>query len=127
MAITASGYIRVRANGRWRMEHDVVWEAANGPIPDGHMIHHRDFTKTNNILPNLQLVTPLEHKRIHSGCVLVEGRWIKPCSVCGESKVIDAEHWYLTPEGWPQYGRCKSCHNAIMREKMRARRAAARE
>ena len=100
------------------MEHVYVWECDNGPVPSGHDIHHRDGDKLNNAPANLQLVTKLEHKRIHSGCELRDGIWWKPCSICGELKPIDVEHWYISPEGWPLYGRCRPCHIArVVRDK----------
>lgn len=44
-----------------RALHQVVWEDANGPVPDGFEIHHRDKDKTNNNLANLQLVQAGRH------------------------------------------------------------------
>lgn len=41
--------------------HHLVWEAFNGPIPEGMQINHIDEDKTNNRLENLSLVTPLEN------------------------------------------------------------------
>lgn len=109
--ITPKGYRRVKVNGRSILEHVLVWEEAEGrKVPPGHDIHHRDGDKLNNDRSNLQLVTKLEHKRIHSGCELRDGEWWKPCGVCGELKPITVEHWYFSPEGWPLYGRCRPCH-----------------
>ena len=46
--------------------HRAVWERANGPIPGGGVIHHRDHDKTNNGISNLQLLSGLsEHLRHH--------------------------------------------------------------
>lgn len=101
------------------MEHVYVWEEAEGrKVPPGHDIHHRDGDKLNNERGNLQLVTKLEHKRIHSGCEIRGGEWWKPCGVCGELKPITVEHWYFSPEGWPLYGRCRPCHiERVVRDK----------
>lgn len=116
--VTAKGYRRLQISGRQVMEHVYVWEQLHGPVPAGHDIHHRDGDKLNNAPGNLQLVTKLEHKRIHSGCELREGVWWKPCGICRELKPIDAEHWYISPEGWPLYGRCRPCHIArVVRDK----------
>ncbi len=73
---------RVEYNGRWYSPANVgyyrctqgdrhylhrrVWEDANGPIPDGYDIHHRDHNKTNNDLDNLQLLTKDDHTRLHA-------------------------------------------------------------
>src|SRR4051812_33551634 len=111
MSITAKGYSRIVVNGRQVMEHDYVWEQHHGrKIPPGHDVHHIDEDKLNNTIDNLQLVTKLEHKRIHSGCELRDGVWWNPCGVCGDLKPISLEHWYISREGWPLYGRCRPCH-----------------
>ena len=41
--------------------HRFVWCYANGEIPDGCEIHHRDFNHDNNDIANLELVTKDEH------------------------------------------------------------------
>lgn len=129
--ITAKGYRRLyipsgSQGGRPRqvMEHVWVWEQAHGPVPAGHDIHHRDDDKLNNALENLQCVTKLEHKRIHSGCELRDGEWWKPCPICHQMKPITAEHWYFI-NGNPSYGRCRPCRIRQVVEAKRLRRAAA--
>ncbi len=108
---TPKGYIRHRADtsGRVRMEHDLVWEEHFGAIPEGMQVHHRDFNKMNNDISNLQIVTPLEHKRLHSGCIKRGDIWYKPCKVCKEYKPCDTEHWYYS-RGWPTGRVCKTCY-----------------
>lgn len=91
------------------MEHRLVWEKYYGKIPDGYQIHHIDFNKTNNDISNLQLVTPLEHKRIHEGCKFENGIWYKPCKVCGEYKPCDNKHWYYS-RGTIMGRICKACY-----------------
>ncbi len=41
--------------------HRLVWEAFNGPIPDGMQINHIDENPLNNRLDNLNLMTPKEN------------------------------------------------------------------
>lgn len=108
--LTKKGYIRHLGNGQKQkqMEHRMVWENHYGKIPEGMQIHHKDFDKTNNSIENLQLVTPLEHKRLHEGCKLVDGVWYKPCKICGEFKPCDEEHWYYR-YGWIKGRICKKC------------------
>ena len=110
--ITRSGYLRGNVGGRLVLQHVLIWQTENGPIPDGYFLHHINGITTDNRLANLQLVTPTEHKRIHGGCELRDGEWWKPCSICGELKPITTEYWYISPEGWPLYGRCRPCHIA---------------
>ena len=43
--------------------HRLVWEAFNGPIPDGFEIDHVDENKANNSLNNLRLVTRTENMK----------------------------------------------------------------
>lgn len=65
--IDGLGYIWIRlpdGKGR-RAEHRWVWEQANGPIPQGYEIHHRNEDRTDNRLENLELVTLAEHRRRH--------------------------------------------------------------
>jgi hypothetical protein len=53
------GYWWVKtANPRtWKMKHRLIWEAANGPIPDGHVVIFLDGDQDNTKLENLALVT----------------------------------------------------------------------
>lgn len=45
--------------------HRAVWEAANGPIPQGYIVHHIDHDKSNNSIENLMLMTNSEHVSYH--------------------------------------------------------------
>ena len=45
--------------------HVVLWERHNGPVPEGHEIHHRDHRRENNDAENLQLLTRADHRRLH--------------------------------------------------------------
>lgn len=118
--ITSKGYIRITHNGKLRMEHDVVWEKANGKIPDGHDVHHKDFNKQNNALENLELLTKKEHKRIHSGWQTVDGKHLKPCKKCGVLK--EEREFYKTAGKWPE-PECKQCRVArsVKDKKLRKR------
>ena len=119
--VTAKGYRRNNRTGRF--EHVEVWERHHGQsVPDGYQIHHLDGNKLNNDPANLLAVTPTDHKRLHSGCELREGEWFKPCRICGEFKPVTIEHWYVSTEGWPLYGRCRPCHIAKVVSDKRLRR-----
>ena len=64
-ALTAKGYYRFGyyINGKRTpmYVHRFIWEAFNGPIPDGMTIDHIDNDRTNNRLDNLRLLTHAEN------------------------------------------------------------------
>jgi hypothetical protein len=100
---TDQGYVKL-SNGEF--EHRVVWEQANGRIPKGHEIHHINFNKRDNRLENLVLVTRRTHKRIHSGCRLINGELYKPCKRCGKLKSVKNDFYVRDGiiNSW-----CKTC------------------
>lgn len=53
------GYIKrkVAEPNKWAYVHRLVWEEANGAVPDGHAVVFRDGDKTNTALENLELVS----------------------------------------------------------------------
>jgi len=58
-------YVSVRV-GRYKIaEHRHVWMKHNGPIPEGHVIHHINENHRDNRIENLQLLTFQEHMTIH--------------------------------------------------------------
>lgn len=90
----ADGYIELIADvyqiGFYRIkEHRYVWIKHNGPIPEGMLIHHKNNIKTDNRISNLQIVTPKEHRRIHSGWVLENSVWFKRCVKCDSLYAAD--------------------------------------
>lgn len=105
----AKGYACVWTGGKSRKVHVLVWEAANGPKPPGHEIHHRDENKSNWQLDNLQLLTHIEHQRLHAGWVKAGDEWIaKPCTTCGVVKPLSKFY----PRARTPSAKCKPCHNA---------------
>lgn len=68
--LLGSGYVRIRvdapAGKQWPLEHRVVWEQANGPIPDGGIIHHINHIRSDNRIENLQLIeSNSKHAKLH--------------------------------------------------------------
>lgn len=49
----------------WKQEHILIWEAANGPIPDGYCITFRDSNRTNCCLENLAIISMAENSQMN--------------------------------------------------------------
>ena len=61
------GYLQVKRNGRYVLEHRNVMAEALGleSIPDWIHVHHIDGNKQNNHIDNLALVTNCGHGKLH--------------------------------------------------------------
>lgn len=59
--------------------HREVFRYYNGKIPEGYDIHHIDNNPNNNDISNLQMLTRLEHRAIHS-----KPSVRKICPYCGK-------------------------------------------
>jgi len=78
-------------NRPYRRHYHRIWEEANGPLPDGCVIHHIDGDPFNNELANLECLTPSEHLRKHMSMLTPNGG---VCPVCGN----DFEARTFTPK-----------------------------
>lgn len=58
-------YIKITVDGKRVYLHRYVWEEANGPIPEGYVVHHKDGNIYNNALWNLELMLKEEHDLHH--------------------------------------------------------------
>lgn len=56
------GYLQVRIRPRAYFVHRIVWEMANGPIPDGMEIDHANGMRSDNRPSNLRLATETQNK-----------------------------------------------------------------
>lgn len=48
-----------------RKLHRFIWETQVGPIPPGHVIHHRNEDTNDNRVENLECITPSQHNARH--------------------------------------------------------------
>ena len=63
------GYLIVKVDDKpkapkwdnWKMKHHLVWEKANGPVPEGCRVIFKDGDPSNCDLSNLGLLTKAEH------------------------------------------------------------------
>jgi len=60
--VNGDGYvdIKVADPNKWKGKHILLWEAANGPVPKGHVVIFADSNKRNFDLNNLLLVSRKE-------------------------------------------------------------------
>lgn len=58
-----NGYIRFNYKGIRYTVHCLIWEAFNGPIPQGMVIDHIDSNRANNELSNLRMITQSENMK----------------------------------------------------------------
>ena len=65
-------------------EHRLVLEKHLNKIINSkkYAVHHIDGNKRNNNIKNLQVLTPLEHLRIHHGYKKINNKWMKNCCKC---------------------------------------------
>ena len=67
LVVKSDGYLwRKTGEGKreWRQEHRLVWEAAHGPVPSGHLLIFLDGDRMNTKLENLALVTRAENAQM---------------------------------------------------------------
>ena len=66
--IRSKGRVKVKVasgRGHWVHRARVVWEAANGPLPPGHLVHHDNEVKDDDRPENLIAMTRSQHLKLH--------------------------------------------------------------
>jgi len=65
--VNTYGYVDIKTAdpNRWKGKHVLIWEAANGQVPDGHVVIFGDGDKRNFELENLILVSRKQLVRLN--------------------------------------------------------------
>lgn len=65
--LSKCGYRKVNFMGHQQLEHRVIWMLHHKrDIPNGYVIHHIDFNKSNNEIKNLKLMKEKDHLKLHT-------------------------------------------------------------
>lgn len=92
-----------QAHTKWKAPpiylHRMIWAESHGPIPDGHVVHHKDGNSLNNSIENLELLAEADHPRRHRE----QGDYDTP-AVQANIKNLDrirhlASEWHGSEEG----------------------------
>lgn len=57
---------KIKTKSGWRAQHLFNFEHLVGQIPEGHVVHHKDFNRENNKISNLQLMSEFAHQSLHA-------------------------------------------------------------
>lgn len=82
----------------------LVWEAFNGPVPKGFVVHHIDHNKLNDRLDNLMLMSISEHFSHHNKNVKKSASHIESMKRSQE-KLHDKKSLRMSGENNPMYGK----------------------
>jgi len=85
------GYLHLTINRKPIRYHVALWESIYGPRPKGYHIHHKDNNSLNNNLDNLELLSAIDHHRIHNGWTRdSNGKFIsKKCVKCNKEYILE--------------------------------------
>ena len=83
-----------------RSLHEDIWIDANGPIPPGYNIHHRDGNALNNELANLRLMTIADHQALHTAERRASGAYRTPERLAHVERIRPlSKAWHASEEG----------------------------
>ena len=60
-------WVKVAEPNVWRLRAVVNWEQANGPLPSGRLVHHKNRDALDDHPSNLEALTRAEHLNEHRG------------------------------------------------------------
>lgn len=118
-----TSYVQIWNGDEAFSEHRLIYEAHFGPIPEGFHVHHKNEDVRDNRIENLELLSPGDHKKIHSKRYVrrADGGWNKICHTCGETKPLKE---FPTRTGGTTHRRdCKPCWGKIQGARLARRKA----
>jgi hypothetical protein len=106
----SNGYtmVKIAAPSVWKAKHKMIWEEANGPIPEGHVILFADGNKSNFDLKNLLLISRRERMVMNSKHLIFPDAELTKCGLLmakiilqtkdyerrGKEGGLKNEHWH---------------------------------
>ena len=94
--INSNGYYIITSgkegnNGKYL--HRLIWEDFYGcEVPNGYIIHHKDFNPKNNCILNLQLMRLSDHIKLHNQGKIHTDETKKKMSESKKGKTLSEEH-----------------------------------
>lgn len=77
--VTFDGYIEVKTSVRgWKLKHRLIWEQANGKIPEGYLITFKDGNSKNTAIDNLEIQSKELHAVLCKSGYYQEPKELKP-------------------------------------------------
>ena len=68
---TPRQHIKIAEPNVWEFYAVWLYRHTHGPIPKGHVVHHRDHDSLNDTPDNLQRLTRAEHLNVHRAEIMV--------------------------------------------------------
>lgn len=119
---TKRAWIKVAEPNDWRLYACVVWEATNGAVPPGMLLHHKNGNALDDRVENLELLTRAQHfqhhrpefeqKRIASSA---KTRWARRWSTKSSTKRTGRPPSYTDESlqaAFSEVAKGMSCHSA---------------
>jgi len=117
VTINNGRYERITINDERIYLHIYIWKKFNGEYDVSKFdIHHINEIVTDNRLENLEILSKIDHHRLHHGWKRENGVWVaKPCYICHEVLSLDL---FNVRHGNSYRGACRKCESVVSRKYM---------